>query len=113
MAITIQREKGVTVLIVDETFVSHEGEQEFDEKSREVLAEGVDLVLDVSQVPFIDSRRLATIVICYKRATEASLRMVVVGVSGAILETLRMSRLDTILDLVPTRREALTRLRQE
>lgn len=64
------------------------------------------LVLNLSGVPYMDSAGMGTIINYYVSCQRNGRRMVVAGVNGRVLELFRMTRVDTLLTMVPTVAEA-------
>lgn len=67
------------------------------------LAESAALVLDLSDLTFMSSAGLALLVTHHERCAEQGNRLVVVaGNNRAVLRPMRITGLDTMLDLVAT-----------
>jgi anti-sigma B factor antagonist len=70
----------------------------------------VQLVLDLSGTTFIDSTALGVLIGATKRLRPRDGRLVIVNVEPSIQRTLRITGLDRIFTLVPTREEAVRAL---
>jgi anti-sigma B factor antagonist len=65
------------------------------------------IVLDLSDLVFIDSTGLSLAVAEYRRATRDGFDLVVAGADGHVLDVLRLTGLDVTLPLAPDVRSAL------
>jgi anti-anti-sigma factor len=63
-------------------------------------------ILDLTEVPYMDSAGLGRIVGHYVHCKDRGIRMVAVGVNPRILELLRMTRLDATIPMAATVEEA-------
>ncbi len=64
------------------------------------------VILDLSEVPYIDSAGLGTILMCYVSAEKSARQLVLSGVSERVMSLIRMTRVDGILRTFPTVAEA-------
>jgi anti-sigma B factor antagonist len=62
----------------------------------------VRIVLDLSEVDFMDSSSLGMLVTCLKRVRERDGRLVLLGVSGSPMKVLALTGLDRVFDLAAT-----------
>jgi anti-sigma B factor antagonist len=69
------------------------------------------VVVDLSDVAFIDSTGLAALLNALRRLTRANRRLLLVTPEGAVLRLLRLTRLDSTFALHASRDEALAGLR--
>lgn len=60
----------------------------------------VRIALDMSDVSFMDSSSLGTLVTCLKRVRERDGRMVLIGVAGSPMKVLSLTGLDRVFELV-------------
>lgn len=79
------------------------------------LADALDrgvtsLVLDLSQVEFIDSTGLSVLLNVLRRLTQRGGALVIVCTNPTVLRLFEITRLETTFDIVGTREEALARL---
>ena len=72
----------------------------------------MDIVLDLSNVEFVDSTGLGAIVLCLKEIDGRG-QFVLCGVNDMVLSLLKMTHLDSIFIQTATRKEALKRLTLE
>ena len=66
-----------------------------------------NLVLNLSEVKYIDSSGLSAILVANKVCSEAGGIMVLCGVSEHVMKLVKISQLDKILDILPTEEEAV------
>jgi anti-anti-sigma factor len=59
-------------------------------------------ILDLSQVPYIDSAGLGTVLMFYVSAEKNGRRLALAGVSERVLSLIRMTRVDTVLSMFPS-----------
>ncbi|HZF09398.1 MAG TPA: STAS domain-containing protein [Thermoanaerobaculia bacterium] len=70
------------------------------------------LVLDLAGVEFMDSTGLSAVVSILKRLGFYGV-LVICGARGAVADLFRLTRMDRVIQLVPTREEALAVARSE
>jgi len=66
-----------------------------------------NLILNISEVKYIDSSGLSAILVAHKVCLETSGIMILCGVSEHVMKLVKISQLDKILDLLPTEEEAV------
>jgi len=66
-----------------------------------------NLILNLSEVKYIDSSGLSAILVANKVCTEADGIMILCGVSEHVMKLVKISQLDKILDILPTEEEAV------
>jgi anti-anti-sigma factor len=71
----------------------------------------LQILIDLSQVPLIDSSELGRLIRCHLSVRHAGGRVRLFNVSDRIMSLLRVSRLETVLDVYPTEAEALAAVR--
>lgn len=71
----------------------------------------LQILMDLSEVPFIDSTELGRLIRCHLSVRQAGGRVRLFSVPERVLSLLRMSRLETVLDVYPTEVEALAAVR--
>lgn len=59
-------------------------------------------VLDLSQVPYIDSAGLGTILMFYVSAEKNGRKLALAAVTDRVLSLIRMTRVDTVLSMFPS-----------
>ena len=71
------------------------------------------VVVDLSGVTFMDSTALSALVHCFERQRARLERLTLVSADSRVTTLLEVTRLDRILEVFPTRAEALARVHQE
>lgn len=66
-----------------------------------------NLILNLSEVKYIDSSGLSAILVANKICTESNGIMILCGVSEHVMKLVKISQLDKILDILPTQEEAI------
>ena len=85
---------------------------EFQRRLDEAISRGkTAVVLDLSEVEFIDSTGLSVILNGLRRVTRQRGRMALVCTNPTVLRLFEITRLDTTFDIHPTRDEALESVR--
>ncbi len=82
----------------------------FEERLLNCLSGETPVILDLSDVSFMDSTAIGALISVRKKANMTRGRFAVVVPPGDVERMLRITRLDTAFDIVPTRSEALARL---
>src|SRR5688572_26500080 len=100
-------EGGVLVLQLLKPFVEDMTNREFVAAYAPAAVTGGRIVLDLSELDFIDSSHLAAMVVCYKRIVEAGGKVVFCGLKPGVRETFLVTRLDRIFTIAGSRRDAL------
>lgn len=71
-------------------------------------AEGVrNMVLDLTKVKYTDSSGLSAILVANRICKDSGGTLALVGVSDHTLKLIRLSQLESVLNIVPTREEAV------
>lgn len=70
------------------------------------------LVLDLTDVPYIDSTALGTLVSAYVSRHRMGRQVALSGLSDQVSKTLRITKVESLFLLFPTLEDALTRLDQ-
>lgn len=103
-------EQGVLVLSVLKGFMQDLRLDDFHGSYQSAVQQGKRLVLDLTDLDYIDSKHLAALVVCYKRIAESGARIVFCGLKPAVRETFLVTRLDRIFTIATTRSEAIRQL---
>jgi anti-anti-sigma factor len=106
-AIAPRLEQGVLILSLLKGFMEDVGLKDFPGSYKPALARERRLILDLSDLDYIDSSHLAALVVCYKRVVEAGGRVVFCGLKPSVRETFLITRLDRVFVIATTRREAI------
>ena len=87
---------------------------EFSRRLNEAIARGkTSVVLDLSQVEFIDSTGLSVLLNGLRRVTRAQGRLALVCANPTVLRLFEITKLDTTFDIRTSRDEAIAAVRQE
>lgn len=93
--------KDVLVLAVDGGLDMHTSRQ-FTESVQKIAALGVKkIVIDCSRLSYISSTGIAALLLLHKRMTGRGAHVKVAGAKSAIVDVLRMTRLDGVFELHP------------
>jgi anti-anti-sigma factor len=95
------------VMSLEPSFMAQGGDLAFARLYEPLLGQGKGFVVDFEKVDSLDSKRLAAIVIFYKRAVERKIKIVFCGASRSLNEVFMVTRLDRVLTIVPTRDAAI------
>ena len=76
-----------------------------------LVREGLDVVVDLSTVEFVDSAGLGVLIGLFKTAHRRGRQLLLVGVRPEVLEVMEVIRLDEIFRFAGTFGEAVERLR--
>ncbi len=66
-----------------------------------------NLILDLSKVRYVDSSGLSSILVANRLAGEIEGFLVLVGLNDHVVKLLTISKLDTMLNILPTKEEAI------
>ncbi|MEN3038628.1 MAG: STAS domain-containing protein [Candidatus Kryptonium sp.] len=66
------------------------------------------LIIDLSQVEYCDSSGLSSLLFCERRMRENKGTVVLIGVSDKILNLLKITKLDSLFQILPTVEDALS-----
>ena len=81
---------------------------EFKERIHDAIEDGRDLVVvDLGATTFIDSSSLGVLIAAHRRLSMGGGRLVIACAVPAVLNTFRITGLDSVLEVVATREEAL------
>lgn len=74
-------------------------------------APGIEIILDMQHVTFIDSSALGVLVACYKTVISSNGSFALCGVTGTVQELLELTRLDGVFPCYPSTGDAQSFLR--
>lgn len=66
-----------------------------------------NIILDLSQVKYIDSSGLSAILVANRLSQDAGGIFVLAGVTDHVMKLIKISQLDSVLDIMPTVQEAV------
>jgi len=99
--------EGVIVLSVDRA-LKGTGEISLKERIDELVAEGrLQILIDMRDIPYVDSAELGRLIRAHLSVRKAGGRVRLCNVPDRVLSLLKITHLDTVLDLYSTEEEAL------
>ena len=66
-----------------------------------------NLILDLSTVKYVDSSGLSSILVANRMAKEENGCMVLIGIQDHVMKLIKISKLDQVLTILPTKEEAV------
>lgn len=108
MKLSIQREGTLDIVVVEADRIDAAVAIQFKDQMRALTAGSANRVLlDLSQVDFIDSSGLGAIVASMK-AMQAGQKLELTGLSPTVDKVFRMTRMDSIFAIHPTVKDAIS-----
>jgi anti-sigma B factor antagonist len=108
MEITQRLVGDVTILDLQGKLIIGEGAELLSDTVKKLVSQGKPRVLvNLSQVPYVDSGGLGELVHCMVSAKNAGGALKLTGVTGKITDLLAITRLVTVFDTFETERDAL------
>ena len=99
MQITERSVGGVTVLDLDGKIMLGEGDDVLGDKVREVIAAGSrKLVLNLADVPYVDSAGLGELVRCHTRMVKAGGSVNLLNLTSRLQDLLQITKLVTVFE---------------
>ena len=110
MKIEVAEEKGVCVVTLNEE-VTCDNHRAFTDTIDGILDDGImDVILDISNVSYITSRGLGTIVGAYTVLKRRGGNLVLAGANDEVQRSLSITRLDKVLTMAASRAAAIKTL---
>jgi anti-anti-sigma factor len=66
-----------------------------------------NIILDMTQVKYIDSSGLSAILVGNRMATDSDGIFILAGITDHVMKLIKISQLDSVLDIMPTVQEAI------
>ena len=66
-----------------------------------------NIIVDMSQVKYIDSSGLSAILVGNRMATDSDGVFILTGITDHVMKLIKISQLDSVLDIMPTIQEAV------
>ncbi|OHX66081.1 STAS domain-containing protein [Flammeovirga pacifica] len=66
-----------------------------------------NLIIDLSNVKYVDSSGLSSILVANRLATEVNGKLVLAGLNEHVMKLIKISKLESVLELHPTVQEAI------
>lgn len=108
MQIEERRTGDITILALTGKLALGDGHELFKDKVGNVIREGHNnLLIDLRQVPYVDSAGLGELVRAYTAVTRNGGQLKLMGVAKRIKDVLALTKLLTVFEIFETEREAL------
>jgi len=108
MKYTVDKQEKYTLLQFNETKLDATVSPQLKSEFVTLNAEGNrNIIADLSQVKYIDSSGLSAILIGNRLCQDADGSFFLAGVTDHVMKLIKISQLDTVLDLLPTVEEAI------
>ena len=105
---SLRREGAAAIVELEGRLVFGEPVVEFRSRWSDALAGGAQvLIIDMANVPYIDSSGIGSLVRCLTAARKNGATVMLVGTPAAVRSALKTARLDTLFVLRDTQAEAL------
>jgi anti-sigma B factor antagonist len=95
--------------VLREKITEHENQAVFGDVTTAAAGSGHRVALDLSQVGLLSSAGLGALITLHKACASQGGRLVVFGVQSQILDLLKLTHLDRLLTIVPSREAAITK----
>lgn len=107
-----QRRVGNVVVLSIEHTLKGEGEASLKVLLDRLVLEGqLQIIVDLEKVPYIDSTELGRLIRCHISVRQAGGRVRLCNLSEKAMSVMRLTRLDSVLDIYPTEAQALAEIR--
>lgn len=106
MNITTQAQDSHTIITVNETRIDASIAPEFKREMDAIIAESESpMIVDISQISFMDSSSLGALVGIYKSVKQQD-AFIIAGASGVVEELFKLTRMDSVFHMEKTVEEA-------
>ena len=101
-------DSGIVVLAISGTMTMGNQVQKFEWDAQELIKNGHNrIVLDMSRMTYLDSSAIGVLVSCHGKTRESGGELRLAGITDRVKMILKMTGLDQLLHLHPTRDEAV------
>ncbi|MES2733170.1 MAG: STAS domain-containing protein [Bacteroidota bacterium] len=108
MKYTIDKQEKYTLLQLNETKLDATLSPQLKTEFVTLNAEGnKNIIADLSQVKYMDSSGLSALLIANRLCKDATGSFILAGVTDHVMKLIKISQLNTVLELVPTVEEAV------
>ncbi len=107
MELQVDKVEGVTVVAVKAEFLDASNSRDFKERMNALLPGVKHLLLDLSQVQFIDSTGLAALLTCLKQLSVCSGDMKICSITSPVRALFELVKMGRIVEILKTRDDAL------
>ena len=105
----VDREGAISVVVLRGKLMLGEDCRQLDAVLPELLSEGrTHLIFDLNAVTHIDSTGIGRFIDAYSKLVKVGGKMRLAGANGAVRDSFRVTRLDTVFAFFPTVEEAQT-----
>jgi anti-sigma B factor antagonist len=96
---TVVREKNISILRIDGKIIGESSNTLKREIDKQIRNGAVKIILDLSEVPLMDSSALGIIVAALTSLKKKDMKLVLLKPQKAVSDVLRITRLDTIFEI--------------
>jgi anti-sigma B factor antagonist len=107
MQLNIETNGDIAIVTLQAEHLDAGGAEEFKQSMHPVIDANRKVVLDMSQLQFVDSAGLGAILSCLRRIGAAEGDLKLCGLTKPVRAVFEISRMHRILDIFPTREEAV------
>ncbi len=103
-----ERKSGSITILSVERALKGQGEVDLKHRLDQLVSEGhLDVLVDLKACPYLDSTELGRLIRCHISVRKAGGRVRLCNLSPKLMTLMKMTRLDTVLDLFSTEEDAL------
>ncbi|MBB6459591.1 STAS domain-containing protein [Flammeovirga kamogawensis] len=108
MRFSVNKSEKYTVLIPEEEKLDSLKAPQLKAEIVTMFQSGTEnLIIDLSSVKYVDSSGLSSILVANRLAGEVNGRLVLAGLNEHVMKLIKISKLETVLNLLPTVQEAI------
>lgn len=108
MRFSVNKSEKYTVLIPEEEKLDSLKAPQLKAEIVTMFQSGTEnLIIDLSNVKYVDSSGLSSILVANRLAGEVNGRLVLAGLNEHVMKLIKISKLETVLNLLPTVQEAV------
>ncbi|MCJ8164616.1 STAS domain-containing protein [Pontibacter sp. E15-1] len=111
MKYTIDKKENYTIITIDEKKLDTSIAPDLKSEFVKLNAEGItNLILDLNNVKYTDSSGLSSILIANRLCNSSSGLLILTGLQDHVMKLITISKLDSVLNILPTVEEAIDRV---
>ncbi|NLR90739.1 MULTISPECIES: STAS domain-containing protein [Flammeovirga] len=108
MRFSVNKSEKYTVLIPEEEKLDSLKAPQLKAEIVTMFQSGTEnLIIDLSSVKYVDSSGLSSILVANRLASEVNGRLVLAGLNEHVMKLIKISKLESVLNLLPTVQEAI------
>jgi len=107
MELTFQKQADIIVIPLEVEVLDASNSQEFKSNSAALLKDGGKAVFDMEKVRFVDSSGCGALLTCLMKTREKGGEIKICCLQRAVMELFKMLQLDTLVEILHTREEAI------